>query len=762
VLSSAVYAAQSPLDLSQIENKNLLLSSQLIENTANSATIVPRVSMIGGQYQFDLNFVNDTKVEAWAFVPFNSVFENVTVSLYQQDVLVQQLKTGSTEKLEFPYHYGVHLALNTQQTYRMNVQFDSPYFSSLPEFKLVPQSDFSQQVVNENLVILFCLGAILLLVAYNFLIGLNLRDASFIYYSLYMLANFMGWSGVFNVFAQHFNVTNFDFHNVSFFFNVIFSLLFSIKFLSLKTMHPKLAKIMMVIVIIAGLMVVTQWWLPNYTFMITTFMVGFCLNFAIYAGVRRWMQGFSPAKYFVLGYALIYLAGFVILPGNLGFPDFMDNSELFTLLCITGDAILLALALADRIRLISKQSALAQKARITAEKNLREEEVRSTARLHEANEMLEDALQVSRSANEQKDQFIMAASHELRTPLQSVMGILDQLDLEHEAERRAHLKDDMIKGTARLSEQIEHLVTMAELGQGKLQRLDQGFSLQDLTRRLNRDIHRAHQIYGQAVNLTFAKDLPDAYEGDLNLTSRLLAPVIENACKFNMGGNDIKVDVNTQENGLIIDIVDQGPGLSSVAQSRLFQAFEQGEGSDFNREYEGLGLGLAISSQIAEILSASVTFETKINVGTKFEVRLPIKLDYRQQEKKVVVGHRPQTILIVEDNPVNAGVLKAFLSKLGFQHYWVANGKLATEFMQDQGCAIDLVLMDLQMPIMDGFEASEHIKKILPEMPIIAVSANSEYESRKRCNDIGIDGFLAKPIGLQDVKLLLSDWFEAH
>lgn len=218
----------------------------------------------------------------------------------------------------------------------------------------------------------------------------------------------------------------------------------------------------------------------------------------------------------------------------------------------------------------------------------------------------------------------------------------------------------------------------------------------------------------------------------------------------------------------MIEVKDTGIGIAKDHLNNIFSAFRQVDAS-FSRKYSGLGIGLAVVKQICHLLSGEVQVESKEQEGSKFTITLPLTFIkareiiplHEKEQRSEVVSLRAPSVLIVEDNKVNQTVLKGLLKKLGCETITAENGVEGVKAVEHE--RVDLVLMDCQMPIMDGFTATQTIRNLAPpisDLPIIAVTANTTSKDREKCIDCGMDDYLEKPITMKSLQAALSRYLK--
>ena len=350
----------------------------------------------------------------------------------------------------------------------------------------------------------------------------------------------------------------------------------------------------------------------------------------------------------------------------------------------------------------------------------------------------------------------MAVSHELRTPLNAISGSLDQMKYTEDPSLLEELRQYIQFGADRLSTQVENIVTMAETDHYNVKPHSRDVRLESLILKLKEE--SASYLFQKSVEfeIRLSEKLSAYYLFDEHLVHRILAPVVDNACKYTEEGK-VLVEVVPYDEGVEFVVSDTGPGISSEMHKTIFDSFVQAS-QGYQRTHEGLGLGLSISQRLLHLLNGSIEIQSPSGGGACFVVRLPMKpstVEVVDREKVTVQGHA----LIVEDNQVNAKVLTALIKRLGLSSDLAENGEIAVQAVQD--VAYDVIFMDLQMPVMDGFEATERIRKNGNRCPIIAVTANSDYQARIKCWGVGMNDFVSKPVKKSTISEAVSKWVSA-
>jgi CheY-like chemotaxis protein/nitrogen-specific signal transduction histidine kinase len=367
-------------------------------------------------------------------------------------------------------------------------------------------------------------------------------------------------------------------------------------------------------------------------------------------------------------------------------------------------------------------------------------------------------LQIAKEKAEESDRlktnFIQNISHEIRTPMNSIIGFSELLLKENlSLEEQKEYAKIIASNSKELIVCIDNILEIAKLQTEKITIKPEEIDLDALFE----SIEKKYSQKTKEKNLTFIVESKLNKNADLVLIDKsklfkILLNLIDNAVKFtNTGSIIIQYDIIDKE--IIISIKDTGIGIKKKDQEIIFNVFTQSE-KEISKNYGGLGLGLSIAKKNADLLGGKISVETLENQGSTFTLTLPfipaIKTNQNSSEKKPINTQKPEKhiILIAEDGDVNFMFLKTILTKMSgfnFVIHRAENGKKAVEICK-KNSQIELVLMDIKMPIMDGYEATKKIKKLRPQLPIIAQTAYSTEEDIQKAIAAGCDDFISKPI----------------
>jgi diguanylate cyclase (GGDEF)-like protein len=317
---------------------------------------IERVSLFGGSYWFHATLQNDTGQTHWVVDPTGTLMERIDVRIYAPGQPVQSFVTGYNATSSYMLHYGGNVELPVGAQAHVLLRIESSYFARYPSVYVSTQAAYRKTVTSENVMTLCALGAMLTLALYNLFVYFGVRDRAMLYYALYLLTATASWGMTLHVASDWLGWRGLSWHYVAFYLGAVFNTMFFLEFLRLSEHAPRLAWVA------RGNMFVTIALMPvcfisvAYAHLLATAVISVTLTLALVSGMIRLGQGYLPARYFLAAFFALLLPAILILPANFGLvPSVMRNIELFTLLGATTDGVLLAFALADKIRLLGRE-----------------------------------------------------------------------------------------------------------------------------------------------------------------------------------------------------------------------------------------------------------------------------------------------------------------------------------------------------------------------------------------------------------------------
>ncbi len=352
-----------PLDL--LRQGDLYLATAGSEPPAHPAELdawlaglqrVGRVGLFGGSYWLHAQVRNDSKVSQWVIDPHGSLMERVQVRVMLPGASLQAFNAGYEAEPQYMLHYGGDVLLPPGQTAQVLVHLESRYFARYPSVELIDKASYRHIVVSENVLAIAALGAMLTLALYNLFMFYGTRDKALLYYSLYLLCATVAWGLTFHIGAHWLGFLDLRWHYVGFFLLPVFNALFFLEFLQLPRIAPVLSRVSRANIVLSLALLPSCFVALPYAHALATLVISISLTLAVTAGVVSLASGFLPARYFLAAFLALIVPATFILPANLGLIESpVRNTELLTLLGGTADAILLAFALADKIRLLARQ-----------------------------------------------------------------------------------------------------------------------------------------------------------------------------------------------------------------------------------------------------------------------------------------------------------------------------------------------------------------------------------------------------------------------
>lgn len=375
---------------------------------------------------------------------------------------------------------------------------------------------------------------------------------------------------------------------------------------------------------------------------------------------------------------------------------------------------------------------------------------------HDAEQALVQARDAAEAASHAKSSFLANTSHELRTPLNGLIGLarlLQQPDLD--ANRRREYIDLIADSARNLGQIISDILDVSKVEAGKLDLEAVSFDLHQIVHALQSAYLPIALSRGMALTLRIAQDVPRYVIGDPVRVRQILSNYVGNAMKFSAGGTvDLALERARGER-IRMSVSDTGPGIDAATCERIFQPFVQGDNS-ITRHYGGTGLGLSICRELAKLMGGTVGVESRPGHGSLFWAELPLAASGYCAPAPAfgaLSGDRPPAahVLVAEDNPVNMLICVALLNQHGMRVAEASNGRAAIEAVERAAAAgdpFDVVLMDVQMPVMCGYEATRILRDRwdAERLPILALTAAALVSEREQAMAVGMNGFLTKPI----------------
>lgn len=391
--------------------------------------------------------------------------------------------------------------------------------------------------------------------------------------------------------------------------------------------------------------------------------------------------------------------------------------------------------------------------------------------LQRAHQLAEQSRQAEQDAKEARGEFLANMSHELRTPMNGIIGLSDIL-VESRLEGDKQPMIEAVNSSARnLLILLNDILDFSKIEAGELSMEAIPYDIRKVVKQIESLQSPVAAQKGLSMCSIISETVPERLIGDPSRLQQILNNLISNALKFTENGSvTISVDGKGDEQGNFITniaVTDTGIGIPKDKQAAVFEKFQQADASTA-RKYGGTGLGLAITKDLAELMNGQIAIESEKGVGTTFTVTIiaPIAeagerdcADEKSDGKQSGIN-LGASLMVVDDHPVNLLFMRQILTKFGFKDFdEAASGKQAVEMFKEK--AYDIILMDCQMPEIDGFEAARKIREIERaenEPAIIAVTADAMKGAEDKCIAAGMDDYISKPVEKEKLQSLLEKW----
>lgn len=359
-------------------------------------------------------------------------------------------------------------------------------------------------------------------------------------------------------------------------------------------------------------------------------------------------------------------------------------------------------------------------------------------------------------ANKAKSEFLAMMSHELRTPLNAIIGLIETLKCSDLTNEQRSIIQSMGTSSELLLAIISDVLDFSKIESGCFSLAPQWNNVRDTVTFVLSEQTKIADAKGLTLNLTCEMPENELHYIDQTRLAQILFNLVGNAIKFTERG-EVNIGIHYQQSAFHISVEDTGIGMNPQQLASLFSPFVQAD-STITRRFGGTGLGLAITKRLVELMDGRIEVTSELNKGSCFKVQLPVlsrlNKDAQLKEVRSAASHslRAQySVLIVEDNPTNQMVIQLILSRQGHKVFITSNGKEAINFIQSEKAPIDIILMDVSMPVMDGLTTTKVMRQNNINIPIVALTAHTSNEDKCSCLDVGMNDFVTKPVRTKEI-----------
>ncbi|RCW67730.1 phospho-acceptor domain-containing protein [Marinobacter nauticus] len=655
----------------------------------------------------------------------------------------------SPQQKGIPFHHLVLELPRIETASDIFIRFEANFPISTP-VKIVDQTILVQEAVLHTGLSVSLASIIFALTVYNLFLFFSIRNPIYLLYVVMAISVLLYALTLTNLLSSYLGMSEEQFNWMAKTLLILIPLL-SIQFISrilqLKMLFQRVDRMYRFLSLIFLCILVATPFLTLKTVAFLAAAIGIVvyLSFVPFAIIQA-KNKYRPALYFLIGWIPLIIAQNITALESLSILKGSPWVMYYIPGAMSWEMALFSLALASRIKILRDERDTLQAQQI---------------------EVSENARKVLERSNHIKDDFLNAVSHELRTPLHTIQGQLDLLretPLNPEQSDAFHLIE---YANLRMTRQVGSILDFVDAQEEKLLSSPQVFEPRSLFDLLEYEFREA----AKAKPLSFVFAIDDSVPGKVFLDGLMLEKVlyqlIDNAMKFTPSGGEVLIRASRQadESVLRILVSDTGPGIPDSQREKVFQAFKQGE-AGLTRRYGGVGLGLPLASSLVDALDGQMRVLETSGHGTTLEVEVPygdVHLSEPNDSDLLNLGVAAQVprILVVEDDPGNRMILRKQLEKMGVISEGVQNGLEAIQAAINEPW--DMIIMDCQMPLMDGIAATREIRLKAAsnlDTPIIAVTANASESFRIKCLEAGMDDYCTKPLRMDALKQLVSLYAE--
>lgn len=717
--------------------QRILVADDILSNRAITST--GKLDPNAKRYWFLFQLANQSDITQWIFSIDNMPPD--ALELYQvtdnHPIRLFQARRGLTQQIVGPslatgYHFPV--TVKPGETTTLLLRMDAPLFQNF-FFKLHSAEQFLTYQNRLHGLVIFCLGIIFSLMFYNFFLAIGIRDVAYGWYTLLALSNLIAQASYFGFFECYLGITDAgrNIYVLAIYSTNLFAILFSRTFLDIPKLSQRLDTVYLIAALVtAASLVMSPWLTLSQGASVIRLLALISMFLFLGAGAYALIRGVRQARFYLLAWGILMLTIGVMIMGIYGIVPHEFGSPIPFLVTTCLEMLLLSLALADRI------------VRLQHDKTQADLESR------------------------RKSRFLAAMSHEVRTPLSGVLGMANVLERTPLNPRQQEYVQAIKTAGGHLLNLLNDVLDYARSQEQELPAPPTTFNprilVQEIITLISPDMER------KKLHLAtkFAADIPRQIRGDEKRVRQVLLNLANNAIKFTERGTiTFGLEYVTGAPATLhFTLQDSGIGVSPSAQKKIFGFFEQADDS-IKQRYGGTGIGLALARDLVHRMGGEIGINSAEGIGSTFWFRVPVTcIDNNpamSASPSPPAERKTLRALVADDDEINQLVACSLLKSAGFNVTPVQNGEQVLKVLQSAD--FDLILMDLNMPVMDGITATQHIRALhnrtKAAIPIFGLTAHLFPEERDTYLNLGMNEVLLKPLDADDLMRRMSAYI-AH
>ncbi len=726
--------ATSKVDYSEVRSKKFVdITNKISLGTKNSVTWSKIV----------ITNVSDKSRKLYIHHPH--AYHYKTLNFYEEynNKLIKSVDIDFNSDVSEKYIYGgiaiyeLSLAPNQTKTIYMRSKFFSHQWFSV---MIYDKQNSRKSLVNSNIDIALLVGVLLALVIYNLLIFISSSRRENLYYSLYLIFASIWISLSYGLIANLFNLYGslvFKI-NYSLMLMPIFLILFIMTIFSTKNNYQREHLFLQSVILFISINIVYGLFDFIAALKIASLLAAYTIIITLVTTVSFYKKRNPLAKYFIIGHSFFIFFNILAVLFYKGLIEYNYITSHGVGIGIATEAIMLAFIISYRIKLLEEKDREFQR---TLEDKVKDR----TKELEFEKSKVEEA-------TKSKSNFLATMSHEIRTPMNGIIG-MTYLALQTElTSKQKHYMQTIKSSSSSLLNIINDILDFSKIEAGKLQIDRVDFNLYRLLDTIKSSMELQMRGKGLSFEITYSSNVSEYLHGDSLRISQIITNIISNALKFTNSGY-VKLNIENRDGIYLFSIKDSGIGITPEHQMQLFNSYAQADES-ITKKYGGTGLGLSISKQLVELMGGKIYFSSEVGIGSTFVFELTlfdvdenfIDEDSKLENLSDKLHLNGSNILLVEDDLINQEIFVGLLEK-SLIHIDIANnGVEAVSMVQNNLNKYELIFMDVNMPIMDGYQATKHIRDLDTTVPIVALTANAMNQDVQDAQSAGMNEHLSKPI----------------